>query len=88
VRAGDRVALDRPRRPPRADGGRAPAGRRARVVTSPAATRRSSPLCRTAAPNARDALFACIAALIDGRHGGGIAERYLFELAVARRNGP
>jgi hypothetical protein len=58
------------------------------VVTSPAATRRSSPLCRTAAPNARDALFACIAALIDGRHGGGIAERYLFELAVARRNGP
>ena len=40
------------------------------------------------APDAREALFACIAALIDGRHGGEIAKRYLLELAVARRNRP
>jgi SAM-dependent methyltransferase len=40
------------------------------------------------APPARDELFACIAGLIDGRHGGRIAKRYLFELGVARRNGP
>jgi SAM-dependent methyltransferase len=36
----------------------------------------------------RDKLFACIAALIDGHHGGRIAKRYLFELAVATRNRP
>jgi len=35
-------------------------------------------------PDARAALFDCIAALIDGHHGGRIAKRYLLELAVAR----
>jgi hypothetical protein len=34
--------------------------------------------------DARAALLRCIAALIDGRHGGRIAKRYLLELAVAR----
>jgi SAM-dependent methyltransferase len=32
----------------------------------------------------RDGLLRCIAALIDGRHGGRIVKRYLLELAVAR----
>jgi len=33
----------------------------------------------------RDELLRCIAALIDGRHGGRIVKRYLLELAVAGR---
>jgi len=38
---------------------------------------------RALEPARREALLDCIAALIDG-HGGRIAKRYLFELAVAR----
>lgn len=36
---------------------------------------------------ARDALLACLAGLIDGRHGGRIVKRYLTELRIARRLG-
>jgi hypothetical protein len=36
-------------------------------------------------PPAREALFACLAALADERHGGRVVKRYLFELVVARR---
>ncbi|WBB61091.1 class I SAM-dependent methyltransferase [Streptomyces sp. WMMC500] len=36
---------------------------------------------------ARDALLACLAGLIDGRHGGRIVKRYLTELRIARRVG-
>lgn len=36
---------------------------------------------------ARDALLACLAGLIDGRHGGRIAKRYLTELRLVRRAG-
>jgi hypothetical protein len=38
---------------------------------------------RALAADARDALLRCIAALIDERHGGRIAKRYLNELVVA-----
>ncbi|MYR98467.1 MULTISPECIES: class I SAM-dependent methyltransferase [unclassified Streptomyces] len=34
---------------------------------------------------ARDGLLACVAALIDGRYGGRVTKRYLFELAVSPR---
>jgi hypothetical protein len=40
---------------------------------------------RALAPDARAALLDCIAHLIDGRHGGRIAKRYLNELVVAYR---
>ena len=40
---------------------------------------------RALEPDARSALFACLATLIDGRHGGRIAKRHLFELAIAKR---
>jgi hypothetical protein len=38
-------------------------------------------------PEARDGLFACIADLIDRRHGGRITKRYLTELPVAHAKG-
>jgi trans-aconitate methyltransferase len=41
---------------------------------------------RALAPDARDALLRCIARLIDERHGGRIAKRYLNELVVAYRS--
>lgn len=36
---------------------------------------------------AREALLACLAGLIDGRHGGRVVKRYLTELRIARRLG-
>jgi hypothetical protein len=33
----------------------------------------------------RDGLFACIAALLDGKYGGRISRAVLYELCVARR---
>ncbi|RFU86028.1 class I SAM-dependent methyltransferase [Streptomyces triticagri] len=39
---------------------------------------------RTLAEGAREALLACIGALIDGRYGGRVTKRYLTELRVAR----
>jgi len=39
---------------------------------------------RALSPDARDGLLACIAELIDSRHGGRISKRYLSELRVAR----
>jgi SAM-dependent methyltransferase len=35
----------------------------------------------------RTGLFGCIGGLIDGRHGGSITKRYLYEMRVARRAG-
>ena len=43
---------------------------------------------RALAPEPREKLLHCIAALIDGAHGGRIAKRYLHELAVARKGAP
>jgi hypothetical protein len=40
---------------------------------------------RALAPEARSGLLACIAELIDSRHGGRIRKRYLSELRVAYR---
>jgi hypothetical protein len=40
---------------------------------------------RALAPDVRAALLRCIARLIDERHGGRIAKRYLNELVVAYR---
>ncbi|MFJ9638705.1 class I SAM-dependent methyltransferase [Streptomyces sp. NPDC101178] len=34
---------------------------------------------------ARNGLLGCVAALIDGRYGGSVTKRYLFELAVSHR---
>ncbi|MYV63540.1 methyltransferase domain-containing protein, partial [Streptomyces sp. SID4931] len=34
---------------------------------------------------ARSGLLACVAGLIDGRHGGRVTKRYLIELGVSRR---
>ncbi|MEV1007840.1 class I SAM-dependent methyltransferase [Streptomyces sp. NPDC049881] len=39
------------------------------------------------APEVRAELLACLAGLIDDRHGGRITKRYLFELRTARRAG-
>jgi SAM-dependent methyltransferase len=40
---------------------------------------------RALTPQRRDGLLACIGGLIDGRYGGTITKRYLYELRVARR---
>ncbi|MER7372547.1 class I SAM-dependent methyltransferase [Streptomyces lanatus] len=40
---------------------------------------------RALAEDARDGLLRCITGLIDGRYGGRVTKRYLFELGVSRR---